>query len=305
MDPIVFSTIVSLLADFVSQRRAENDASLEEFKTWLADQRHTEIIKLLDSNTERTIGIKALLHQSHSEIISRLEQLKLDIPHPYHQSELASAQEIADVVETIILGSNNNFAGTSIDLEDLATRCAIYAIEGKKVVFQIELQKTVLETPPNDPLILPRHEKARLELATQLKTRLQLLTSPTVYEWWGYILGRKEDWQLVIQSLLFRAKLDFYGIVMGQKIDVWRTEKPLLNAAIYLNPQEIAEALQHLGFKSTSELRFGAYWRAATDLPFNLITQHVIPSIIVQLERHNVPAVGDVLNLATWHIGEG
>lgn len=307
MDPITvtasFATIVSLTADFISQRRAADDATLDEFKAWLADQRHDEVISFLESNVATTVGIKALLHESHAEILERLGQLELQIAARLEQPERVPGQEKAKIVETICLGLNNTFAGTKVDLAELATRCAIYAIEEKTVEFRVSLQETLLDAPPDDPLILPRYEKVRHDRARQLESRLELLASPAVYEWWQYFLSRKEDWEAAIQSLLARAS--FNGHAGGQKIDVWRTEDPKLIAAIYLNTHEVAETLAHLGFSSTSELRFGAHWRAAIDLPFDLISQHVIPSIIVQLEQHKVPVVGDALNLAAWHIGEG
>lgn len=296
---------MSLAANFVSERRSENDANIEEFKAWLADQRHDDIIKLLESNTATTVGIKALLHESRSDIISHLEQLALQITSRSDQSERAPAQETADVIETIYLGINNAFVGGAGDMADLATRCAIYAIHGKRVKFQVELQETVLDTPLGDPLILPRYEKARLERARQLESRLELLTSQAVHDWWQYFLGRAEDWGFAIQSLLLRASLDSNNHAVGQKIDVWRTEEPTLSAAIYLNAQDVTATLEHLGFQSTRDLRMGAHWRAALDLPLDLIARHVIPNIIVQLERQGIPAVGEVLNLAAWHIGEG
>lgn len=306
MDPFSgFSTIVALAADFVSQRRAEEDASLEEFKAWLANQRHSDIIKLLESNTATSVGIKALLHESHSETLSRLEQLMLQTARPSDRLDQPKSQFKADVVEKITLGINNSFVGTVHDISDLATRCAIYVIEEKRVEFQIELQKTVLEAPPNDPLILPKFEKARLRLSEQLKKRLEILTSQDVHEWWRYFLSSKSDWTFVTKSLIARADLASNGIVTGQKIDVWRTDGPQLSAPIYLSKQETAEMLEHLGFESTRDLCFGPYWRAAVDLPLDLIVRHVIPSIVIQLERQDVPASGDVLNLAAWHIGEG
>lgn len=306
MDPITaLSTILSLVVAFKEQRKDEKDASVDEFRAWLADNRQAVVIDLLISNAATTVGIKALLHESLAEIVSRLEQLRLQISVQPDHPDGSLVQVEPGYVETISLGINNKFAGTAVDLGDLATRCAVYAIEGKRVEFQVELQETVLEVPPEDPLILPRYQKARVERAKQLKMRLQILTSQSVFEWWNYFLSRREDWGLVIQALLFRADLDFIGIVAGQKIDVWRTEEPRLSAAIFLNEQELAEALQHLGFQSIGDLRFGSHWRAAVDLPLDLIVRHVIPSILVQMEQNESPAVGDVLNLAAWHIGEG
>lgn len=306
MDPISgFATIVGLAADFVSQRRAEEDASLEEFKAWLADQRHSDIVRLLESNTATSVGIKALLHESHSEILSRLEQLLLQKSPRSDRLDQSQAQPKADVVETIVLGVNNSFVGTDADICGLATRCAIHVIEAKRVEFQVELQKTVLGSLPDDPLILPKYEKARLERSKQLKKRLEILTSQEVHEWWQYFLNSTNDWIFAMQALIARADLASVGIVTGQKIDVWRTADPELSAPIYLSEQETAEMLEYLGFESTKDLCFGPFWRAAVDLPLDLIVKHVIPSIVVQLERRETPAFGDVLNLAAWHIGEG
>ena len=299
-----FATIVSLAAEFVSQRRAKGDASIEEFKEWLALQRHAEAIKLLESNAATTVGVKALLHESHSQIISRLDYLCAQKAGGSSGSD-DKKPHAAGAVEKIVLGRNNLFIGTPEDIEELATRCAIYAIEGKEVEFQVELQAAVLESSPDDPLLLARYRKSRLDRSMQLKKRLELLTSKDVYTWWQYFLGRKEDWVLVVESLISRANLAFSGVVTGHKIDVWRTAKPHLSAPVYLSEQEIVFLLEHLGFESTRDIRLGPHWRAVVDMPHDLIAKHVIPSIIVQLESRRVEASGDVLNLAAWHIGDG
>ncbi|MDG2539221.1 hypothetical protein P5Y53_16210 [Dyella jiangningensis] len=312
MDPLTltssFATIVSLIAEFNSQRRTAGDADMDEFKAWLADQRHHEIISLLESNATTTVWIKARLQESQeslSDILQRLREIELKVSERSDPAGHVPAQDEAKVVEIIRLGANNAFEGTEVDLVELATRCAVYAIEGIAVGFQVVLRDTVLSTPPEDPLMLPRYEKARRDRAYQLESRLELLTSQATYKWWQYFLGRKEDWEVVIQALLMRASLAFDGNGGGKKIDLWRTEEPRLGTAIFLNAQEVAQVLEHLGFGSTADLRFGPNWRAAIDLPLDLIARHVIPSIIVQLEMHEVPVAGEVLNLATWHIGEG
>jgi hypothetical protein len=76
MDPITaFATIVSLLADFVAHRSANEGKSFDEFMVWLSEQRHDEIRSLLELNTNTTIGIKALLGENQREIIERLQSL--------------------------------------------------------------------------------------------------------------------------------------------------------------------------------------------------------------------------------------
>lgn len=79
MEPMVaatsFATIVSLLADFVAHRGANQGKSFDEFMAWLSEQRHEEVKSLLELNTTATIGIKALLNQTQREILDRLRSL--------------------------------------------------------------------------------------------------------------------------------------------------------------------------------------------------------------------------------------
>ena len=70
-----FATIVSLMADFVSHRGANQRRSFDEFMAWLSENRHEEIKTLLEVNTTATIGIKALLGQGLKEIRDELQSL--------------------------------------------------------------------------------------------------------------------------------------------------------------------------------------------------------------------------------------
>lgn len=70
-----FATIISLLADFVAHRGANQGRSFDEFMAWLSEQRHDEIKSLLELNTTTTIGIKALLGENQREILDRLQSL--------------------------------------------------------------------------------------------------------------------------------------------------------------------------------------------------------------------------------------
>ena len=79
MEPIsataAFATIVSLLADFVSHRGANESKSYGEFMAWLSEQRHDEMKNLLELNTKTSIGIKALLGENKRDILEKLESL--------------------------------------------------------------------------------------------------------------------------------------------------------------------------------------------------------------------------------------
>lgn len=79
MEPIsiatTFATIVSLLSDFAAHRGVSSARTYDEFMSWLAEQRHDDLIKLLQSNAATVTSIKALLNQSSDVILRRLETL--------------------------------------------------------------------------------------------------------------------------------------------------------------------------------------------------------------------------------------
>jgi hypothetical protein len=72
MDAVTFATIVGLLSEFVSHRRADTTATHEEFLAWLAEGRHEEVISLLRTTSAATIGTKALLNETREVLLSRL-----------------------------------------------------------------------------------------------------------------------------------------------------------------------------------------------------------------------------------------
>ena len=79
MDPLTgattFATIVSLLGEFVSHRKASASGDYESFMSWLNEQRHDDVRKLLQSNSTTIIGVKALLNESRDQILEQLSAL--------------------------------------------------------------------------------------------------------------------------------------------------------------------------------------------------------------------------------------
>jgi len=79
MDPLtgatVFATAVSLISQFRAEQGITKKVETEEFMSWLAENRHESIKELLESNTNTTISVKALLSVNHEELIQRLESL--------------------------------------------------------------------------------------------------------------------------------------------------------------------------------------------------------------------------------------
>ena len=79
MDPLTaattFASIVSLLADFKSQRQDCAGDEFNEFLLWLTDSQHDELKTLIQQNSATTIGIKALLNENKKVLAEKLEQL--------------------------------------------------------------------------------------------------------------------------------------------------------------------------------------------------------------------------------------
>jgi hypothetical protein len=94
----------------------------------------------------------------------------------------------------------------------------------------------------------------------------------------------------------------------GTKLDVWRTEAPELFAPVYLSTDEVEAVLSNFRFKSMKDLAFGAGWRAADELPRDIIVKKVLPRILTEIELRRVDLANQervVLVLPSWHIGQG
>jgi hypothetical protein len=70
-----FATVVGLLADFSSLRLAKSDKDYSDFLSWLSENRHEDIVRLLELNGATATSIKALLHQDRALLIQKLDQL--------------------------------------------------------------------------------------------------------------------------------------------------------------------------------------------------------------------------------------
>lgn len=82
-----FSSVISLIADFRSQRSESQTAEYTEFTEWLGDNRHDEILRLLNQNLATSLGVKGLLSEDRETLRSRLDALDRSL------ATLASALE--------------------------------------------------------------------------------------------------------------------------------------------------------------------------------------------------------------------
>lgn len=70
-----FASIVGLIGQFLNERRTGTAQDYEEFKSWLAENRHEDIIRLLEQNAATVTNIKALLTQDRATLLQRFDQL--------------------------------------------------------------------------------------------------------------------------------------------------------------------------------------------------------------------------------------
>lgn len=70
-----FSTIISLVGQFRSEKGGVKQADFNSFLTWLAETQHEELKALVETNVNTSIGIKALLNEQQDVLVAKLESL--------------------------------------------------------------------------------------------------------------------------------------------------------------------------------------------------------------------------------------
>jgi|ERR1700733_971639 molybdopterin converting factor small subunit len=101
MDPVsAFASIVGLLGQFVSERRAASQRSAEEFQAWLTEHNHEEIVELISQSDRTVIAIRALLSEDRAELRTRLADIDRNL------AILASAnQTLAPLAAALVPGA--------------------------------------------------------------------------------------------------------------------------------------------------------------------------------------------------------
>lgn len=74
-----FATLVGLICNFKSERRAVSDDEYKEFSEWLDKHRHKKIIEELNNNHLLNLNVKSLLNQSHEVVVQKLNSLDFSI----------------------------------------------------------------------------------------------------------------------------------------------------------------------------------------------------------------------------------
>ena len=71
-----FTTIVSLIGQFRGERSSQKQTDFNEFLEWLLKTKNEEIKYLIEEKSQVAEGIRKLLNEQHSTLITKLEQLE-------------------------------------------------------------------------------------------------------------------------------------------------------------------------------------------------------------------------------------
>ena len=128
------ATIVGLLSNFKSERRATSDDEYKEFVEWLDKKRHVTLIEEINSNHLLGLGIKALLSKNHESVVNKLSALDDSLETLASQidgfKDIASAiskhSELSDQAISIV--RQLIASGGSIFLEIKMKGCSIFQV---------------------------------------------------------------------------------------------------------------------------------------------------------------------------------
>lgn len=216
-------------------------------------------------------------------------------------------------IETIELGLDDSYLGSDLDLRNLTARMAILFKEEIKV-------KVVCRYPDFDNVIaddsgqvpgafdsvqLADAKRFKKYRGAEISNAIDILFSESCHLSWAGLISSLDDWYIVLKNLINGFRIGW--VPSGStKIDIWRTDEPSITTAIYLNQSEVMEMLNKLNFEKIEHLAFGSHWRAADELPRSIILTKVIPRIAHAIASAKLELVTpNVLNLTSWHIGQG
>ncbi|HHF2959502.1 hypothetical protein BOO35_19420 [Vibrio navarrensis] len=91
------ATIIGLICNFKSERRASSDDEYKEFVEWLDTKRHKSVISEIESNHLLSLSIKSLLNQNHEVVIEKLSGLDSSLIQL--ASQIDGLKEVANAID--------------------------------------------------------------------------------------------------------------------------------------------------------------------------------------------------------------
>lgn len=235
----------------------------------------------------------AQLESSLASALFQLEQSTLEDPGPPPEPE----------PERIVFELDFYYAplATDAELAELVSAAVVAVLEDRPVRIEVSLPTLDEDLKGfGDAVLVAQVKRGRQNTAQRLRLALLAFFSPQV----------EAAWATYLQGVPARVTV-VRAILAGQegtcaKLDVWRTTPPRASAPIWLTPDEVHAVLESVKLTNWDQLRAGAWWRAADELPRSVIVEKVMPSILAELVRGDVPSeddwAADVLFLPSWHI---
>lgn len=260
----------------------DNDAhryTAEKLYEWKTTAEHRAVIELEHGAAARN---EPSIHESREDISSAVPPVRIE------------------------LNVDHSLRTLPAELDVMIARLAVGAAQGTSL--RVEVVHPDLDSFSNaiaDPVTRAQYRRAWEDKASRIAKTLQLLFSKAAQETWSYFLSSSARHLAAAKGVIavFGA-----GFAQGTKLDVWRTRAPALAGSIYLSDSEVDAVLSNFEFESKQDLAMGAGWRAADELPADIIVAKVIPRILFEVEVRNVDLDETgygVIALDSWHIGLG
>lgn len=147
MDPFAFATIVGLLATFQSGREGKRD--IEEFKHWLEENNHSNMVSIIENNQNIQQQLTAFMNQNHDQVMSQLATLNdLMVSIASHMQGLGNiassfapnsglSEQAVDVLRQFVVSGCKNMHRFISGMIDTETEDD-YILEGKDTDSSIE-----------------------------------------------------------------------------------------------------------------------------------------------------------------------
>lgn len=154
MEPLTiattYATIVGLICNYRSERRASAQDDYHEFLQWINKQRHQELIDELNSNSSLVSGVKILLADNHDQIMAKLKALESSMAavssHINGLKEISLAlapnQGLSDQAYSIINQLDESGGSHFMELNNLAAHTPSYQIMDGNGNKAIEIEDT-------------------------------------------------------------------------------------------------------------------------------------------------------------------
>lgn len=252
--------------------------------------------------TVRTIpnlieALKAHLDSALAPALVRLEQSMSEAPGAPPEPE----------PERIVFQLDSSYSPLANDAElnELVSAAAVAVLEDRPAHIGVSLPSLDEDVKRvGDTVLAAQLKRERQIKAQRLQLALSAFFSPQVETAWASTYLRVVSARVrVVRAILAERE------TTHAKLDVWRTMPPRISAPIWLTPDEVHAVVESVKLNHWDQLRGGAGWRAADELPRSVILEKVMPSILVELVRGQItndehwPA--DFLFLPSWHIGQG